>query len=379
MCRKAKLLLSSMLLATAASAAAISAAIPDPVTAPSPPTVVSRAEHDRTIDAMKPPKRARPVIAVLGDNRGTEAIDFLVPYGVLKQSGAADVFAVGMTADRLQLRPALAIKPHMTIEELDARYPNGADYVVVPAMVDHETPEVIAWIRSQAAKGATIVAVCAGAEILAHAGLLNQRKATTHWASVRTILKVEPGVQWQPHRRYVADRGIITTTGVTAAMPVSIALVEAIAGRNRAIALARDLGVDDWGTNHDSRAYRLGNGFWTGIRNKFAEWGVEVLGIPVSNGVNDIGLALSADAWSRTYRSQAVTVAQARTVRTRFGLELFVDHHSPKGIASMLPPVDGQHPAQLLDRTFDQMAVRYGSETTKLVAVQLEHERGTPN
>ena len=376
MCRKAKLLLSSMLLATVASAAGISAAIPRPVVAPSRPNSQSWSEYHRTIQAMKPPKRARPIVAVLGDNRGTEAIDFLVPYGVLRQSDAADVFAVGMSSAKLQLRPALAVKPQMTIEELDARYPEGADYVVVPAMADHETPEVIAWIRSQAAKGATIVAVCAGAEIVAHAGLLNRRKATTHWASVRTILKVEPTVQWQPHRRYVADRGIITTTGVSAAMPVSIALVEAIAGRERAVALARDLGVDDWGTNHDSAAYRLGNSFLTGVRNTLAAWGVEELGIPVSNGVNDIGLALSADAWSRTYRSQAVTIAKAQSVRTRFGLELFVDRHNLKGIGSMLPPISDDFPAHLLDRTFDQITGRYGTETMKLVAMQLEHERG---
>lgn len=376
MCRKAKLLLSSLFLATAASAAAISAAIPHPVIAPLRHTAEPRQAYDRTIEAMKPPKRSRPVVAVLGDNRGTEAIDFLVPYGVLKQSGAADVFAVGMTPSKLQLRPALAIQPHMTIKELDARYPNGADYVVVPAMVDHEAPEIIAWIRAQAAKGATIVAICAGAEILAHAGLLRERKATTHWASVRTMLKVEPAVQWQPHRRYVADRGIVTTTGVSAAMPVSIALVEAIAGRERAVAVARDLGVDDWGTSHNSGAFDLGASFWTGIGNKFAQWGVEELGIPVANGVNDIGLALTADAWSRTYRSQAVTVAHARQIRTRFGLELFVDRHSAKGISSMLPTVNGQHPAKLLDRTFDQISARYGTATTKLVAIQLEHERG---
>jgi hypothetical protein len=264
----------------------------------------------------------------------------------------------------------------MTIKELDARYPTGADYVVVPAMVDHEEPEIIAWIRAQAAKGATIVAICAGAEILAHAGLLRQRKATTHWASVRTMLKVEPTVQWQPHRRYVADRGIVTTTGVSAAMPISIALVEAIAGRERAVAVARDLGVNDWGTDHDSGAFDLGPGVWTGIGNKFAEWGVEELGIPVSNGVNDIGLALTADAWSRTYRSQAVTVANARRIRTRYGLELLVDRHSAKGITSMLSTVSGQHPAKLLDRTFDQMAARYGTATAKLVAIQLEHVRG---
>jgi putative intracellular protease/amidase len=325
---------------------------------------------------MRPPKRVRPVVAVLGDNRGTEAIDFVIPYAVLKQSGAADVFAVGMRPGKLQLRPALAIQAQLTRAELDRLYPKGADYVIVPAMFDHETPEVIAWVRSQAAKGATIVAICAGAEILAYAGLLKDHDATTHWASVSTVLKAEPTVNWRPHRRYVADDGIVTTTGVSAAVPASLAMVEAIAGRQRAADVARELGVSEWGTGHNSNGYRLGSGFWTGVRNLLAERGVQELGVPVNAGVNDIALTLSADAWSRTYRSRAVTIAEAGSVRTRFGLQLLVDRHSKAGMAAMLPPVSDRAPARALDQTFDWMAARFGEDTARFVAVQLEHERG---
>ena len=375
MCRKGKILLASaaMLMATA-GVSGVLAVVPDPVEAAAW-QAESDAEYQQTIQAMKPPKRARPVVAVLGDNRGTEAIDFLIPYGVFKQSGVADVYAVAIRPGPLKLRPALTIKSHLTADELDAKFPDGADYVVVPAMFDHETPEVIKWITSQAAKGATIVAVCSGAEILANAGLLKDRAATTHWASVGIILKTDPTIRWQPHRRYVADRGVVTTTGVTAAMPVSIALVEAIAGRKRAKEVAAHLGVSDWSRRHDSNRFALGKGLITGLRNKAAEWGKQEIGIPVASGVDDIALGLSADAWSRTYRSQALTVAQARTVRTLYGLELVVDRHGRQGIDRMIEPVDGIKPAQMLDRTLGRMSEMYGEETAKLVAVQLEYDR----
>ena len=376
MCRKGKLLMATLLVATAGLGVAGSLAIPDNVRASAVVTPANAGEHARTIQTMRPPKRARPVVAVLGDNRGTEAIDFVIPYAVLTQSGAADVFAVGMSPGKLQLRPALAIQVQLTTAELDRLYPKGADYVIVPAMFDHETPEVIAWIRSQAAKGATVVAICAGAEILAYGGLLKDHDATTHWASVKTMLKAEPTIKWRPHRRYVADDGIVTTTGVSAAVPASLAMVEAIAGRQRAADVARELGVSEWGTGHDSNGFRLGSGLWTGVRNLLAEWGVQELGIPVSTGVNDIALTLSADAWSRTYRSRAVTIAQPESVRTRFGLQLLVDRHSKAGIAAMLPPVSGRAPARELDQTFDRMASRFGEDTARFVAVQLEHERG---
>ena len=46
-------------------------------------------EHERNILALRPPKRVRPLIAVLADNAGTETTDFLVPYGVLSESNLA--------------------------------------------------------------------------------------------------------------------------------------------------------------------------------------------------------------------------------------------------------------------------------------------------
>ncbi len=62
-----------------------------------PPDRVSPAEHQQTIEALKPPKRPRPAIAILALNKGTEVSDLLSSYGVLVESGVADVTVV---ADR---------------------------------------------------------------------------------------------------------------------------------------------------------------------------------------------------------------------------------------------------------------------------------------
>jgi putative intracellular protease/amidase len=89
-------------------------------------------EQARTVEAMRPPKRARPVIAVIAQNEGTETTDFLIPYAVLKQSDAADVIAVAPQGGAIKLTPALAVNAESTLADFDARYPDGADYVVVP-------------------------------------------------------------------------------------------------------------------------------------------------------------------------------------------------------------------------------------------------------
>src|SRR5688572_9831944 len=94
LCRHMKMLLGITALAGVFSAGLLLDRGSAPEAARTPKAKVSAAEHVRTIDAMKPRKRARPLVALLGHNAGTETTDFLVPYGVLAASGVADVVAV---------------------------------------------------------------------------------------------------------------------------------------------------------------------------------------------------------------------------------------------------------------------------------------------
>ena len=71
------------------------------------------------------------------------------------------------------LYPALRVEADTPLAAFDLRYPAGADYIVVPAMSRDDDPAVLGWIRSQAASGATIIRVCAGAKVVGAAGLLD--------------------------------------------------------------------------------------------------------------------------------------------------------------------------------------------------------------
>lgn len=138
---------------------------------------------------MKPPKRKHLIVAVLANNQGAETTDFLVLYAVLSESGLADVLAVAPAAEAIQLRPSIKIKPQATLNEFDQRFPDGADYVVVPAMPT--TPTIIAWLQAQAAKGATIMGVCAGTLALSEAGLLKvKRQPAIGSASINSEVKL---------------------------------------------------------------------------------------------------------------------------------------------------------------------------------------------
>jgi transcriptional regulator GlxA family with amidase domain len=376
--RKLLALSTGILLAAAAvgSAAVVTGSPPPRAASLAGPAPVPADEQARTIAAMRPPKRTRPVIAVIGQNEGTETTDFLVPYAVLAQSGAADVVALATEARAIRLTPALQIRPQATTAAFDARYPDGADYVIVPKIEDPDDPALVAFIQAQRAKGATIVGICSGVKTVAAAGLLDHRSGTGHWYDIEGLRKAHPTMRWVPNRRYVADRGVVTTTGVSASLPVSLALVEAIAGHERAQSLAAELGVPSWDAAHDSAAFRLDLATRrTAMRNKYAFWQRETYAVAVAPGVDEVALAFMADAWSRTFRSKALTVADGTgSVHTRHGLELLPDLVAgQEQDASMLPPLPSARAAEALPAALAGIASRYGDETASFVALQLEY------
>jgi hypothetical protein len=207
---------------------------------------------------------------------------------------------------------------------------------------------------------------------LAAAGLLDGHAGTTHWYSLGQLREGHPTMRWARDRRYVPDRGVVTTTGITASIPVSLAVVEAIAGRERAAAVAESLGVASWDAAHDSDAFGLDRrGLATVVRNRGAFWRHETLALPVEPGVDEIALALTADAYSRTYRSRAVTVARdGAPVVTRHGLRVLPDR---VGSSPDLPPVASAHPARAIDVALAAIATRYGQSTADFVAMQMEY------
>lgn len=337
------------------------------------PSPIGADEHARTIAALAPPKRALPIVAVVVGSQGGETTDFLVPFGVLTRSRVADVRALGVREGPVPLMPALTIVPQATLAAFDAEHPDGADYVVVPAMHGQD-PEIVAWLRKQAATGATIVGVCEGVKLLGAAGLLDGRRATTHWHAIDALQRAHPTMIREFDRRYVVDRGIVTTTGVTASLPVSLALVEAIGGVESARALARELGAESYDARHNSAAFGLtAKHVTTAAQNWLTFWGRETLGLEIADGVDEIALAFVADAFSRTYRSRAVTVAARPSVRSLGGVEIVVDHETKDRVNGTLAALDRVKPGIALDAALSEIANRYGARSAAFVALQLEY------
>jgi len=102
-----------------------------------------------------------------------------------------------------------------------------------------EDARLLAWLRRTAARARRVVGVCTGAFLLAAAGLLDGRRATTHWHFVDRLRERYPAVAVEADALFIADDNIYTSAGITAGMDLALHLVELDHGAERALALAR--------------------------------------------------------------------------------------------------------------------------------------------
>jgi transcriptional regulator GlxA family with amidase domain len=101
--------------------------------------------------------------------------------------------------------------------------------------------KTLAFVRAMAKRGVRIASVCSGAYILAEAGLLDGRRATTHWRRTRHFLSAYPRVKLEPDRIFVRDGNIWSSAGITAGIDLALALVAEDFGDEIAQKTARQL------------------------------------------------------------------------------------------------------------------------------------------
>jgi transcriptional regulator GlxA family with amidase domain len=101
--------------------------------------------------------------------------------------------------------------------------------------------ELLDWVREREPRVSRLASICTGATVLAAAGLLDGREATTHWSWCERTARDYPAVTVQPDALYVKSGKIWTSAGVTAGMDLALAMVEEDWGRDVALETAREL------------------------------------------------------------------------------------------------------------------------------------------
>ncbi len=115
--------------------------------------------------------------------------------------------------------------------------------IVLGTLVDNPTfsPGLVEFVRNASRKSRRVASICTGSLVLAEAGLLDGRRATTHWAYARYFRDKFPQVKLDEDRIYIVDDSIWTSAGCTTCIDLVLAMVEKDAGKELARAVAKDL------------------------------------------------------------------------------------------------------------------------------------------
>ncbi|MBX7080439.1 MAG: DJ-1/PfpI family protein [Nannocystaceae bacterium] len=180
---------------------------------------------------------ARRIAVLLFD--GVEELDFAGPWEVFAAwadqfpDDGIEVQTLATTLDAVRCAKGLSVLPHRTRADAPA-----AELLIVPGgrgtrplLHDEAT---LAWLREQAGRGTVIASVCTGALLLAKAGLLDGRPATTHHGSLQRLRELGRDIDVRPDARFVDDGPVLTAAGVSAGIDLALHLVARLHSVQRA-------------------------------------------------------------------------------------------------------------------------------------------------
>jgi len=190
-----------------------------------------------------PPKLS---VQILGFD-GVQALDVVGPLEALASVHVAgrpayEVRLVGLQGRRFSSETGIVFEAESDVSESGT-----ADTIIVPGGSGLRNPDILnaasRWVLAQAPNARRIVSVCTGAYALAAAGLLDGRRATTHWRFVADLAQRYPSIDLDPDAIFIKDGPIYTSAGITAGIDLALALAEEDFGPSAALEVAREMVV----------------------------------------------------------------------------------------------------------------------------------------
>lgn len=172
---------------------------------------------------------------------GVQSLDVTGPLEVFAHAGGYECRTGSLGGLPVRTGSGLRLAPDADLRQLAGQ----PDLLIVPGGegARRRDPELVAWLRENAPGPRRLASVCTGAFLLAEAGLLDGRRATTHWAYCAQFAADYPAVTVDPDPIFIKDGRVATSAGVTAGIDLALALVEDDLGRDAALAVARALVV----------------------------------------------------------------------------------------------------------------------------------------
>ena len=241
-----------------------------------------------------------------------------------------------------------------------------ADTVIVPGVGERTAPRppaVLDALRAADARGARIVSICTGAFVLAEAGLLDGRRAATHWRDAATLAERHPAIEVDSDVLWVDDGRVLTSAGVAAGIDLCLHLVRQDLGTEHANRIARRMVVAPYrrAARPSSSSSPCPSRSATGSARRCA-WMLEHLDEPLTVPAMARHAARSERSFARHFRSATGTTPlrwlhEQRVLRARHLLEETAlpveDDRPPRGLrhvdgaADALPARDPHHADRL--------------------------------
>jgi transcriptional regulator GlxA family with amidase domain len=172
---------------------------------------------------------------------GQQLLEFAAATGEDRSDPGYRTLVVSLDGTPVGTSSGLTIVPHAAIDDA----PATIDTLLIAGGSGWERPcgdrVLLDWIATRAPAARRVASVCTGAFLLAAAGLLDGRRATTHWAAAAELARRHPLVTVDPEPIFLRDGHVWTSAGVTAGMDLALALVEEDLDRDAALTIARHL------------------------------------------------------------------------------------------------------------------------------------------
>lgn len=285
------------------------------------------ANQTRTHPAPSPDQF---VVAVVVGQSGTDTGDALAPYEVLGSSPRFFVYTAAANVSPAPLSGGLSIVPDFTFDEIARDATLAPDLIVVPAVNEPSSPKEQSardFIVEELAGGSRVLGICAGSRLLAAAGVLDGRTATSHWSRISALEGTNPKTTWIRGQRYVQDGPITTSGGVTSGIPATLKVMSDLAGAEEAARVAALVDYPGWSLTASTEMPRQAFGFedLPVLLNAMFPWGRPTLSIQLSDGVGEIDAAALFEVYAYSLSTSTQAISENGVVTTQHGMRLTTD------------------------------------------------------
>jgi len=318
-----------------------------------------------------PPTEGRSVVAVVLGRTGTDAADALAPYDVFARSDRFSVYTVADSTAPRHLNGGLTVRPTFSFADVASGRAATPDVVVMPAIDDPDGPaeaDLRRWMAQRADAGSHILGVCAGARVLAAAGVLDGHRATSHWSRIPELERSRPQVHWVSKQRWVDDGRITTTAGVTSGIPGALHVMRQLAGDAEADRVGREVAYPSWSLDEPTaipgQQFRLSD--VPLAVNMAVPWFKPTLGLALANGTNEIDAVAAIEVYSYSSAARVVPIGSSTSITTAHGLVLATTPHASAS-------VDRTIGAHGFEAAFADLAAQTDEVQTRSTAKMIEY------